>query len=166
MATKRARLRALGLAALFVTCGVPHALAQKAAARAQEPGFETTNVCQRVPGEDVATAVKGTLLDVRPVNIAGFAAARCVYGIDVSDARQTFVLWLNPASDYDGLRKAASGLVKPLPDIGDAAHLTTDSDTKRVIITTTKRGKVTIQATGAREEWVRAVAMLALSKFP
>lgn len=151
---------ALGLTATGVRAQKPKAPPQAA------ESFATINVCERVPGEEVATAVKGKLIDVRPVNIAGFEAARCVYGIDLGDARQTFVLWFNPASDYDGLRKAASGLVKPLAEIGDAAHLTTDADTKRVIITAIKRGKVTIQATGAREEWVRDLATLALSKFP
>lgn len=139
-------------------------------ARAQKPApaaatFEKVNVCERVTGEMVATTQKAKLIDVRPVNVAGFASARCVYGIDMGEARQTFVLWFNPASDYDGLRKAASGLVKPLTEIGDAAHLTIDADTKRVIVTATTRGKVTIQVTGEREEWVRSLATLALSKF-
>ncbi len=139
------------------------AMAQTPAASAS---FEKVNVCERITGDMVATTLKGKLLDVRPVNIAGFASARCLYGVEMSEARQTFVLWFNPASDYDGLRKAASGLVKPLTDIGDAAHLTTDADTKRVIVTATRHGKVTIQVTGEREEWVRSLATLALSKFP
>jgi hypothetical protein len=141
------------------------AVAQKRPAPAVAATFENVNVCERVTGEMVATTVKGTLLDARPVNISGLASARCVYGIDMGDRRQTFVLWFNPAGDYDGLRKAASGLVKPLTDIGDAAHLTVDSDTKRVIVTAIRRGKVTIQVTGEREEWVRSLATLALSKF-
>lgn len=169
MATMNGR-RAIGLSvALATVLG-----AMSAPARAQKPAtapqatnsFEMTNVCERVPGEEVATAVKGKLLDVRPVNVAGYASARCIYGVDIGEARQTFLIWFNPASDYDDLRKVASGLVKPMADIGDAAHLTTDSDTKRVIITATKRRKVTIQVTGEREEWVSSLATLALSKFP
>ncbi len=162
--TSRFSWRRLAATVLAVCAAVLPVRAQKPKAPVAD-SFATVNVCERVPGEEVASSLKGKLIDVRPVNIAGFDAARCLYGIDLGDARQTFVLWFNPVADYDGLRKAASGLVKALADIGDAAHLTTDADTKRVIITAMKRGRVTIQVTGEREEWVRTVATLALSKF-
>src|SRR5262245_44223552 len=56
-----------------------------AAQKPQSPpaSFESLNVCERIPGESVAGAVSGHLLDVKPVNIKGFAPARCIYGIDV-----------------------------------------------------------------------------------
>lgn len=123
--------------------------------------FEPTKVCEQVSGDAVATALKGQLLDVRPVNLQGLPSARCVYGIAIADARRTFVLWFNPATDYDGLRKVANASVKPVTGIGDAAHVTTDED--RFSLTATIRNKVTIQVTGEQLAWVQTVAALALS---
>lgn len=127
-------------------------------------GFETTNVCERVTGESVATALKGQLLDVRPVNLMGLPTARCVYGVDIDNGRRTFVLWLNPAGDYEGLRKVAQS-PKPVTGIGDAAHMTIDADSKRYSLTATQRNKVTIQVTGDQADWVEAIARLALASF-
>lgn len=127
-------------------------------------GFQTTNVCERVTGESIATALEGQLLDVRPVNLMGLPTARCVYGIDIDDGRRTFVLWLNPASDYDGLRKAAES-PKPVTGIGDAAHMTIDKDSKRYSLTATKRNRVTLQVTGDQADWVETIARLTLATF-
>ena len=127
--------------------------------------FETVNACERVTGEAVAKALAGKLLDARPVNVKGFVAARCVYRVEIGGAPHPFVLWLNPPTDYDGLRKAASGSVKTIAGIGAAAHLTFDEETKRYTLTAVKPGQVTIQVTGEQVDWLQAIARLALSKF-
>ncbi len=126
--------------------------------------FEHVNVCQRVSGESVARAVAGRLVDARPVNVKDFASARCVYAVEIGGTRRAFVLWFNPPADYDGLREAAEKPV-PVAGIGDAAHMTFDTDTSRYWLTAVARGKVALQATGERPEWVQALARLALSTF-
>ena len=135
-------------------------------ARAQgASSFETVSVCARVPGEAVAAALAGKLLDARPVNVKDFTAARCVYGIEIAGGRRTIVIWINPASDYDGLRDAADGPVTPVSGVGDKAHQTFDADTKRYWLRAVQRGKATVQVSGERPEWLQTVARLALSKF-
>ena len=67
-------------------------------------------------------------------------------------------MWLNPADDFPGLRDASEGPVKPLQGIGDEAFLRIDEDSKRYWPTAVKRGKVTIQISGDRADWVEAVA--------
>jgi hypothetical protein len=139
------------------------------AARDQTPGppasFESVNVCERITGDALAKAVGGRLLDTRPVNIKNFAPARCIYGVEIGGTRRTFVLWLNPAADYVGLRDAAEGPVKPVQGIGDAAHLTFDGDTKRHTLTALKKGMVTIQVSGDQVDWVETIAKVTISKF-
>jgi hypothetical protein len=123
------------------------------------------NVCERVTGDAVAGAVKGRLLDARPVNVKDYASARCIYGVDIGGTRRSFVVWFNPADDFDGLRKVAEPPVKPVSGIGDAAYLTFDKEAKRHMMTVTRQGKVTIQVTGEQVDWVEAIARLTLSKF-
>lgn len=125
--------------------------------------FEKIDVCARVPGAKVAEAVKGRLLDARPINMAGLTAGRCVYGVEIAGARHAIVLWMNPPDDYEGLRKAAEGAVTPISGVGDMAHQTFDADTKRYWLRAVARGRAAIQVSGERPEWLRAVAVLALS---
>jgi hypothetical protein len=136
-----------------------------ASSQADPASFERVNVCERVPGEAVATAVSGTLIDVRPVNTAGMTAARCVYGITIEGTRRAFVLWASPPNEYEGLRKAAEGPVTPVSGVGDAAHQTFDAETKRYWLRAMKAGKATVQVSGERPEQVRAIALLALGKL-
>jgi hypothetical protein len=130
----------------------------------QTTNFASLNVCERVPIADVAAAVAGRALESRPVDAKGMPAARCVYGIEIEGARRALVIWMSPAADFDDFRKSASGAVD-VRDVGDAAFQTTDADTKRVQLTTLRRGKVTVQVTADRAAWAEAVAKQALAKF-
>jgi hypothetical protein len=127
--------------------------------------FESVNVCERIPGSELAGAVGGRLLETRPVNIKDFAPARCVYTIEIKGAKHGFVVWLSPPDDYAGLRKAADPPLKPISGVGEQAHVTFDKDTKRYQLTAVRAGKVTIQVTGEQEGWIEAMAKLTLSKF-
>jgi hypothetical protein len=141
------------------------ALWSHASAGAGQTSFETLNVCERVPPADVAAVVSGRALDGRPVNVKGLTAARCVYGIEIAGARRAFVIWINPAADFEGLRKATDPPVEEIKGVGDEAFAITDKDTKRIQLTARARGKVTVQVTSERMEWAQAVAKVALSKF-
>lgn len=126
--------------------------------------FESVNVCERVTGEAVAKAVGGQLLEARPVNVKGFASARCVYRVTVSGTPRAFVLWFEPPDDFQGLIDAQDHPPKPIEGVGDAAHLAYHADDKRYEIIAVKRGAVTLQVTGEQVDWIRAIALLALSK--
>jgi hypothetical protein len=131
---------------------------------APQTSFESVNVCERVPIDEVAAAVAGRALESRPINSKGLAAARCVYGLEIDGARRALVLWVNPAADYDDFRKSATAPVA-VRDVGDEAFETTDPETKRVQLTARRRGKATVQVTADRSPWAQAVARLALTKF-
>jgi hypothetical protein len=140
------------------------ALAAVAVVGAQA-SFETVNVCQKVPGIAVAASVAGRPLDERPVNIKGFNAARCIYGIEIGGTRRAFVVWLEPVGEFDGLKAASDPPITAVTGVGDDAFAVTDADTKRLQLTARMKGKVTIQVTGDRLDWVQAVAKAALARF-
>jgi len=131
---------------------------------APQSSFESVDVCERVPIDEVAAAVAGRALESRPINAKGLAAARCVYGLEIDGARRALVLWVNPAADYDDFRKSATTPVA-VRDVGDEAFETIDSETNRVQLTARRRGKAKVQVTADRSPWAQAVARLALTKF-
>ena len=145
--------------------GASVVLGLAAGGAAQQSSYESLNVCEKVPAAELATALAGRALDAKPVNIKGLVAARCVYGIEIAGARRAFVLWINPAADFDGLREASEPPVTVVKGVGDEAFATTDKDTKRTQLTARARGKVTVQVTSEQLEWAQTVAKVALSKF-
>ena len=132
---------------------------------ASQASFESLDACKRVPATVVAAAVSGRSIDERPVNFKGLTAARCIYGIEIEGARRAFVLWVNPADDFRGLRDASDPPITEVKGVGDDAFAVADKDTKRIQLTAWRRGKVTVQVTSERMDWAQAVARVALSKF-
>ena len=149
----------------LVAAGVAMLLGFSLAGAAQQSSYESLNVCQRVPSTAIAAAVSGRQIDERPINSKGLSAARCVYGIEIAGARHAFVVWVSPASDFDGLREASDPPIADVKGVGDDAFAITDKDTKRIQLTARLRGKVTVQVTSDRMDWAQAVARVALSKF-
>ncbi|HQZ37710.1 MAG TPA: hypothetical protein PLH72_01630 [Vicinamibacterales bacterium] len=136
-----------------------------ALALTQVSSFESVDVCQKVPGATLAAAVGGRLVDQRSINVKGLDAARCVYGIEIDGSRRAFVVWANPAGDFDGLRAASTPPLTEVPGVGDEAFTVTDPETRRVQLTGWIRGKLTVQVSGERAAWVIAIAKTALSRF-
>lgn len=151
------------LVALAAACAT--AMHASAVARAQQTSYESLNVCDRVPAASVAAAVSGRPIEQRPVNVKGFTAARCVYGIEIGGVRRAFVVWVHPSADYDGLREASEPPRTEVNGVGDEAFATTDVETKRVQVTARKRGTVAVQVTSERLDWAEAVARVVLVKF-
>jgi hypothetical protein len=140
--------------------------AQKPGTAAKPPdSFESVNVCEQIKIDEAAKALGGKPIEARPVNVKDFDAARCVYGIELEGARRAFVIWLSPPKDYEGLREASEPPITPVSGVGDAAYQSIDKDTKRYWLRAVKRGKVTIQISGDRPEWLKTLATLTLSKF-
>jgi hypothetical protein len=148
-----------------VVLGGSVVLATATTVSAQDRSYESLNVCERVPIAEIAKALSGRALDAKPVNVKGFVAARCVYGIEIAGARQAFVVWVNPVGDFEELRSASEPPVANVTGVGDDAFATTDKETKRTQLTARARGKVTVQVTSARLEWAQAAAKVVLSKF-
>lgn len=165
MATLLGEYREVIPALTRAAVGASVVLGLAAGGSAQQSSYESLNVCEKVPAAELAAALAGRVLDAKPVNIKGFAAARCVYGIEIGGTRRAFVLWVNPAADFDELRKVSEPPVTVIKGIGDEAFATTDNDTKRTQLTARARGKVTVQVTSERLEWAQTVAKVALSKL-
>jgi len=145
--------------------GVTVILAGASASGAAQTSFESLNACQRVPSTIIAAALSGRPVDERPVNAKGLTAARCIYGIEIAGTRHVFVVWVNPADDFGGLRDASAPPISDVKGVGDEAFATADKETKRIQLTARLRGKVTVQVTSERMDWAQAVARAALSKF-
>jgi hypothetical protein len=160
-------MKTMGTACVLALCVVTQAGGvQKPEATAKPlETFEDVNVCTRVPVDEAAKALGGRALEARPINVKGFVAARCVYGIEINGGRRAFVIWLNPATDFEGLRAASDPPITIVNGVGDAAYLAVDKDTKRYWLRAVKRNAVTVQVTGDEPDWVKTLAMLSLSKF-
>ena len=105
------------------------------------------------------------MIDTKPINIEGMTAARCIYGVDIAGKRQNFVVWLSPADDFRGLRDASEPPVKPISGIGHDAYLTYDKQFKRYMLTSTRRGSITIQVTSDQADWAQSISKAVIAKF-
>ena len=93
---------------------------------------------------------------------------RCVYivGFKETDVpSRAFVIYQYEASDYESLRDAMEGEIKPYKGIGDEAVISFDSETHRYWLLLVKREKVTYQVSGDNEDLVGKVAGAALQKL-
>ena len=158
-------MKTIGTASILALCVITRIGVQKPDTAKPLDTFESVNVCDRVPVAEAAKALGGRAIEARPVNVKGFTAARCVYGIEINGGRRAFVIWLNPAKDFDELRAASEPPITVVKGVGDAAYLAVDKDTKRYWLRAVKRNAVTIQVTGDEPGWVNTLAMLTLSKF-
>jgi len=120
------------------------------------------DLCKIIPGNEVAEAVGGKIIETKS------AEGRCVYivGFEQSDPpRRAFVIYQHEASDYEGLKDAMEGKIKPLKGIGDEAVGSFDSELNRYWLLVVKRGQVTYQVSGDNEDLVRKVAVAALKQL-
>jgi hypothetical protein len=135
------------------------------AAPAQSAAASSGDACLTVPGELVATTLGARLSEARPFD--GGTFRRCTYYLVAAEGsvRRAFVIYANPAGDYDDLKAAHGGPVEAEQGIGDAAYRYRDADTRRYWITALKRPRVTLQITGDSLADVRKLTILALSRF-
>lgn len=122
---------------------------------------EDTHLCQIVPGETVAQAVQGKIMETKA------AEGRCVYIVTMPEGRGTaaFVIYRHGADDYQGLRDAQEGEITKIDDLGDEAVLAFDKEAERYWLLVVKRGLVTLQVSGNNPDQVRQVAAAALPQF-
>lgn len=148
------------LLAAFVTLGRS---SDQPSGRPPQPARDYTrfDVCQLVPGDAVARAVGATLTQARPFFDAAFS--RCTYLIVGADGKPGgHVVWVQPASDFEELRKVHEKPVTPVNGLGDAAYMFRDED-GRFKIYVLKRNDLMFQATGDTADSARKVADLVVA---
>ena len=120
---------------------------------------KATDLCKIIPGDKVAKAIGGKIMETKSLD------GRCVYivGFGQTDLpNRAFVIYVHEAGEYDGLKDAMEGEIKPITGIGDEAVGSFDSQTNRYWLLVVKRGQVTYQVSGDNEDLVRKVAVAAL----
>jgi hypothetical protein len=120
--------------------------------------YVTFNVCQAVPGETIARAFGGKLVEARPFGDKSFS--RCTYFIvlPATGQRVGYAVWMQPPEDFEELKKYIEEPRTPLTGLGDGAYMFHDKGDGRFKINVLKRGDLMFQATGETAVSARKVA--------
>lgn len=113
---------------------------------------------KRVLGEVIAHQLDGCLGKAGP--LADKNWSRCTYFVALpgSEAPKAYVLWLQPAEDYEELKAYIEEPIVPIAGLGDAAFGFQDKGDGRYKIYVLKRGDLSCQARGEAEAPARKVA--------
>lgn len=126
----------------------------------------SVDVCQRVPGADVAKLFGKDLKQAKAI-VSKDEFSRCVYLVTNPGSAQTvpgYSLWLYPPEDYDELLRYTEGIVENPSGFGDAAVLFKDEDglsKLRLVV----REKFSLEAVASDAESAKKLAKLALERF-
>jgi hypothetical protein len=130
------------------------------------PDPASVDVCQRVPGAEVARLFGKALKQAKPFTSKD-EFSRCTYLVTNPGSSETVVgysLWFYPPEDYDELLEYTEGIVENPPGFGDAAVLFKDEDgfsKLRLVV----RGKFSLEAVASDGESAKKLAKLALERF-
>jgi hypothetical protein len=127
--------------------------------------YTTFNVCQAVPGEAIARALGGRLVQTRPLYDKSFS--RCTYFVVPAgkDAQLGYVVWVQPPEDFEELKKHIEEPRTPLTGLGDGAYMFHDKGDGRFKINVLKRGDLMFQATAESAETARKVADAVIARL-
>jgi hypothetical protein len=118
--------------------------------------YTTFNVCEFIPGEAIARAVGGRLTQSRPTFDKNWS--RCAYSVtDATGKPNGYVVWIQPAEDFEELKKHIEQAITTVSGLGDAAYVFQDDD-RRFKLNVLKRGDLMFQATADTQEAARKVA--------
>jgi hypothetical protein len=126
----------------------------------------SVDVCERVPGVDVAKLFGKDLKQARPSSSKD-EFSKCTYLVTnpgSSQAASGYSLWLYPPEDYQELLRYTEGIVENPSGFGDAAVLFKDDDglsKLRLLV----RGKLALEAVASDAESAKKLAKLALERF-
>src|SRR3990172_5811748 len=124
------------------------------------------DVCQRVPGAEVAKLFGKELKQAKPFTSKD-EFSRCTYLVTNPGSPQTvpgYSLWLYPPADYDELLQYTEGIVENPSGFGDAAVLFKDEDgffKLRFVL----RDKLSLEAVASDAQSAKKLAKLALERF-
>jgi hypothetical protein len=142
-------------------------LAATIAAPATDPA--SVNVCEKVPGPDVAKVLNRTLRSAKPFADKESRISRCVYVVAASAApdapAEGLVLWLYEAGDFAELNKVTEAKLEPVPGLGDQAVRFLDPGDKRHKLRVLRTGRYSLEATAATPASATALATLAVERL-
>jgi hypothetical protein len=159
--------RTLGLA--LVGAGVVGAGAAARNALAAAPWDPASvNVCQSIPGEEVAKALGKRLKEAHPFSTKA-RLSRCTYLLSSPGApegpTEGFALWLYGPDEYDALARFTEGPATDVTGIGDKAILFRDPGDGRYKLRAVRRGRFTLEATAPESDSARKLADLAIRRL-
>jgi hypothetical protein len=127
----------------------------------QTRDYTKFNVCELIPGDAIARAVGAKLTQSRPTFDRNWS--RCTYLVtDASGKPNGYVVWIQPAGDFEELKKYIEQPITPVSGLGDAAFVFQDDD-RRFKLNVLKRGDLMFQATADTPESARKVAETVLA---
>ena len=126
----------------------------------------TVDVCQKVPGADVAKLFGKALKQAKPFVSKG-EFSRCTYLVTNLGSTETvpgYSLWLYPPEEYDALLQYTEGIVENPEGFGDAAVLFVADDrfTKLRLVV---RKKLALEAVASDGDSAKKLAKLALERL-
>ena len=131
------------------------AVAVPVMAPSQPRDYTKFNVCEFIPGDAIARAVGAKLSHTRPTFDKNWS--RCAYHVtDANGKPNGYVVWIQPAEDFEELKKYIDKPIRPVSGLGDAAYVFQDDD--RRFKMNVKRGDLMFQATADTPESARKVA--------
>jgi hypothetical protein len=129
----------------------------------------SVNVCERVPGAEVAKALGKALRSERSVIVKDSKLSRCVYILGPAGkpdgATEGLVLWLYAPNEYAELNQVTEGKLEPVPGLGDEAVRFLDPGDGRHKVRLLRRGRFSLEASAADAPSSLALARLALERF-
>jgi hypothetical protein len=124
----------------------------------------TIDICQQVPGGEVAKLFDRPLKETRPFASKG-KFSRCTYLLTQSDSETAgYTVYLFPPAEYDKLLALTEGIVEKPEGLGDEAVLFVDRD-QRTKLRLVLRDRFTLEATAADAESVKKLARFALERL-
>lgn len=122
----------------------------------QTRDYTKFNVCELIPGDVIARSVGARLTQSRPTFDKNWS--RCAYNVtDANGKPNGYVVWIQPAEDFEELKQYIAKPITPVKGLGDAAYVFQDDD-RRFKLNVLKRGDLMFQATADTQESARKVA--------
>ncbi len=142
-----------------------------ASAEAAAPGepIDTSalNVCQRVPGKEVAQALSGELSGVLPFPASDEQPARCRYAVKLSasgrSTERAYIVYLMTPSDFDKRRVQVANPMTPVPKLADVAYVTYAPAGEAATLFVLKRGTAAIEIMGEDRAQLVKIARVVLA---
>ena len=127
----------------------------------QTRDYPTFNVCEFIPGDAIARSVGAKLTQSRPTFDKDWS--RCAYYVtDANGKPSGYVVWIQPAEDFEELKKHIEQPIASVSGLGDAAYVFQDDD-RRFKLNVLTRGDFMFQATADTQESARKVAETVLA---
>jgi len=129
----------------------------------------SVNLCEEVPGGDVARALGKALKTARPFSSKESRLGRCTYVLAAANApegpTEGYTLWLYGPGEYEALARVTEGPVEKVAGFGDEAILFHDPGDGRYKLRAVRRGRFTVEATTPDAESARKLAQLGLERL-